>query len=58
MQTHFDAWKKAGMSLGSMDYQVLCTEGHNNAAGSTTRSSELVVQGEHMDVAGLFLNFT
>jgi endo-1,4-beta-xylanase len=32
---HFDAWKKAGMNLGTHDYQVLSTEGYNNAAGST-----------------------
>jgi endo-1,4-beta-xylanase len=37
MQAHFDTWKKAGKSLGSMDYQVLSTEGYNNAAGSTTK---------------------
>ncbi len=34
-QAHFDAWSAAGMKLGTMDYQVLSTEGYNSAAGST-----------------------
>ncbi|KAH8765709.1 endo-1,4-beta-xylanase B precursor [Hyaloscypha sp. PMI_1271] len=34
---HFDAWKKAGMNLGEHDYQVLSTEGYNNAAGSRSQ---------------------
>jgi len=37
IQANFDAWKKAGISLGSMDYQVLSTEGCNNAVGSTNQ---------------------
>jgi len=36
-QAHFDAWAKAGMKLGAMDYQVLSTEGYNNAGGSTSQ---------------------
>jgi endo-1,4-beta-xylanase len=36
MQNHFDAWKKAGLQLGSqMDYQVLATEGWGNAGGNS-----------------------
>jgi len=35
----FDAWKKAGMNLGTHDYQVLSTEGYNNAAGSTNQKT-------------------
>ena len=36
MQNHFDAWKKAGMNLGSQwDYQVLATEAWGNAAGNS-----------------------
>jgi len=36
MQNHFDAWKKAGMNLGSQhDYQVLATEGWGNAGGNS-----------------------
>ncbi|KAH8752930.1 concanavalin A-like lectin/glucanase domain-containing protein [Hyaloscypha finlandica] len=34
---HFDAWKKAGMNLGEHDYQVLSTEGYNNASGSRSQ---------------------
>jgi endo-1,4-beta-xylanase len=37
VQNHFDAWKKAGMDLGTHDYQVLSTKGYNNAAGSTNQ---------------------
>jgi len=36
MQNHFDAWKKAGLNLGSQwDYQVLSTEAWGNAAGNS-----------------------
>ncbi|KAF4618991.1 hypothetical protein G7Y89_g14856 [Cudoniella acicularis] len=34
-QNHFDAWAKHNMKLGTHNYQVLSTEGYNNAAGST-----------------------
>ncbi|KAK3938861.1 concanavalin A-like lectin/glucanase domain-containing protein [Diplogelasinospora grovesii] len=34
-QNHFDAWAKAGLKLGSMDYQVLATEGWGNAGGNS-----------------------
>jgi endo-1,4-beta-xylanase len=34
-QTHFDAWKKLGLPLGTMDYQVLATEGWGNAGGNS-----------------------
>jgi endo-1,4-beta-xylanase len=34
MGTHFAAWKKAGLNLGSHDYQVLATEGWGGAKGS------------------------
>jgi endo-1,4-beta-xylanase len=32
---HFDAWAKAGMNLGSLDYQTLSTEGWGNAGGNS-----------------------
>jgi endo-1,4-beta-xylanase len=32
---HFAAWAKQGMNLGTMDYQVLATEGWGTAAGSS-----------------------
>ena len=35
MANHFAAWKKAGLPLGSHDYQVLATEGWGNAGGNS-----------------------
>ncbi|KAK1752811.1 glycoside hydrolase family 11 protein [Echria macrotheca] len=35
LANHFDAWKKAGLNLGSHDYQVLATEGWGNAGGNS-----------------------
>ncbi|KAK0639476.1 glycoside hydrolase family 11 protein, partial [Cercophora newfieldiana] len=36
MQNHFDAWKKAGLNLGTQwDYQCLATEGWGNAGGNS-----------------------
>ena len=32
---HFAAWKKAGLNLGSHDYQTLATEGWGNAGGNS-----------------------
>lgn len=32
---HFDAWAKAGLNLGSLDYQTLSTEGWGNAGGNS-----------------------
>ncbi|CAK7238554.1 hypothetical protein SEUCBS140593_010806 [Sporothrix eucalyptigena] len=34
-KTHFDAWAGLGLKLGTMDYQVLATEGWGNAGGSS-----------------------
>ena len=33
---HFNAWKKAGLSLGTYNYQVVAVEGYNSATGSAT----------------------
>ncbi|KAK0652378.1 glycoside hydrolase family 11 protein [Cercophora newfieldiana] len=36
MKNHFDAWKKAGLNLGTQwDYQCLATEGWGNAGGNS-----------------------
>lgn len=32
---HFMAWKKLGLELGTMDYQVLATEAWGSAGGSS-----------------------
>jgi endo-1,4-beta-xylanase len=37
-QNHFNAWAKQGMNLGTMNYQVLATEGWGNAGGSSTNT--------------------
>lgn len=37
-QNHFTAWKSHSMNLGTFNFQVLSTEGYNNAAGSTKQT--------------------
>lgn len=37
-KNHFDAWAKQGLKLGTMNYQVLATEGWGNAGGSSKYS--------------------
>lgn len=34
IQNHFDAWRKCGLNLGTMNYQVLLTEGWNGSGSS------------------------
>ncbi|KAB5515484.1 glycoside hydrolase family 11 protein [Coniochaeta sp. 2T2.1] len=35
LANHFAAWQKAGLNLGTHDYQVLATEGWGNAGGNS-----------------------
>ncbi|KAK3306114.1 glycoside hydrolase family 11 protein [Chaetomium strumarium] len=35
LANHFAAWKRAGLNLGTHDYQVLATEGWGNAGGNS-----------------------
>jgi endo-1,4-beta-xylanase len=37
-QNHFTAWASHNMKLGTYNYQVVATEGYNNAAGSTKQT--------------------
>ena len=37
LANHFDAWRRAGMILGSLDYQVLATEGFGSNGESAVR---------------------
>ena len=38
MANHINAWKSHNMNLSTFNFQVLSTEGYNNAAGSTKQT--------------------
>lgn len=40
LQNHFDAWSKAGMKLGSMDYQVVAVESWSGSGKGTINVSK------------------
>lgn len=37
--THFNAWKKLGMSMGTFNYQIVATEGYDSSGTSTVTVS-------------------
>jgi len=39
IQNHFNAWKNAGLNLGSMNYQILLTEGWNGSGSANIKVS-------------------
>ena len=40
IQNHFDAWRNAGLNLGSMNYQILLVEGWNGSGSANITVSE------------------
>jgi len=40
LQNHFDAWSKAGMKLGTMNYQVVAVESWSGSGSGTIQVSK------------------